>query len=174
MRSLYTDALTLEPQVAAHADEMFQVLSDPAIYEYENAPPASVEWLRNRFSKLEARQSADGQELWLNWVIRLPSGELIGYVQATVFPDHQATVAYELASPHWGKGLARRAVEAMIRELASTYQVRSLSAELKQANLRSRRLLERLGFRPVDPSAVPDASPVLPDEWRMERELEGP
>jgi hypothetical protein len=40
MQAIATAGLTLEPQVAAHADEMFGVLSDPAIYEHENAPPS--------------------------------------------------------------------------------------------------------------------------------------
>ena len=80
MRTIETATLTLEPQVAAHADAMFAVLGDPAIYEYENVPPASLEWLRTRFAKLETRHSADGQEQWLNWVICLPGHHLIGYV----------------------------------------------------------------------------------------------
>ena len=112
MRTLATTTLTLEPQVAAHADAMFVVLSDPAIYEFENAPPASLEWLRTRFTKLETRQSADGQDQWLNWVIVLPNQQLIGYVQATVRGDHSALIAYELASAFWGRGLAHQAVSA--------------------------------------------------------------
>jgi len=84
MRIIATPTLTLEPQTVAHAEEMFAVLSDPAIYEYENEAPPSLEWLRTRFVKLESRRSADGQQQWLNWVIRLPTSELIGFVQATV------------------------------------------------------------------------------------------
>jgi len=34
MRVIETGNLTLEPQTAAHAEEMFAVLSDPSIYEY--------------------------------------------------------------------------------------------------------------------------------------------
>jgi len=90
MHVIETASLTLEPQTAAHAGEIFVVLSDPAIYEHENEPPPSLEWLRARFTKLESRQSSDGQEQWLNWVIRLPTSELIGYVQATVRPGGRA------------------------------------------------------------------------------------
>src|SRR5438046_61536 len=90
MRVIETGSLTLEPQTAAHAEEMFAVLSDPAIYEYENEPPPSLEWLRARFTKLESRRSPNGREQWLNWVIRLPTSELIGYVQATLHPDGRA------------------------------------------------------------------------------------
>lgn len=149
MHIVQTGNLTLEPQTAAHAEEMFVVLSDPAIYEYENEPPPSLEWLLARFKKLGARRSSDGQEQWLNWVIRLPTSELIGYVQATVRAEGHAAIAYVLTSAYWGRGLARQAVQAMISELVEHYQVRSLSAVLKRGNLRSMRLLERLGFSPA-------------------------
>jgi RimJ/RimL family protein N-acetyltransferase len=146
MRTLATASLTLEPQVAAHADEMFVVLSDPAIYEYENEPPQSLASLRERFAELESRSSPNGKEQWLNWVIRLPDGRLAGYVQATVHPDGRASLAYELHSAHWGRGLARQAVQAMISELIAQHGVRHLSAVLKRDNQRSLRLLQRLGF----------------------------
>lgn len=151
MRAIAVEGLTLEPQMAAHAEEMFIVLRDPAIYEYENEPPPSLEWLRARFTKLETRLSADGREQWLNWVIRLPTSELIGYVQATVRPDGRAAIAYELGSEYWGRGLARRAVEAMMAELVKGYGVRGFFAVLKRENFRSVRLLERLGFALASP-----------------------
>ena len=146
MRVIETSRLTLLPQTAAHATEMFAVLSDAAIYEYENEPPPSVEWLCARFTKLETRRSADGNEQWLNWVIRLGTQELIGYVQATIRRESRAAIAYELSSAYWGRGLAREAVETMISELIDRYGVRNFSAVLKRGNLRSIRLLERLGF----------------------------
>lgn len=149
MRTIETPRLRLEPQIAAHAEEMFAVLSDPAIYEFENAPPASAEWLRKRFTKLETRRSPDGSERWLNWVVRLPSSGLIGYVQATVAANGNAAIAYELSSRCWGKGLGSEAVRAMIGELVAELGVETLSAVLKRANHRSLRLLERLGFEPA-------------------------
>lgn len=145
MRVIETGRCTLEPQVAAHAEVMFAVLGDPAIYEYENSPPASLEWLRERFAKLESRQSADGREAWLNWIVRTRAAGPIGYVQATVHSGG-ALIAYEFASAHWGQGLASEAVRAMIGELVEHYRVQRLSAVLKRANHRSQRLLERLGF----------------------------
>jgi RimJ/RimL family protein N-acetyltransferase len=146
MRILEATRFTLEPQVPQHAEEMFLVLSDPAIYEYENAPPPSVDWLRTRFERLESRKSPDGTEEWLNWVIRLPTDELIGYVQATVKFGDLAFVAYALSSKFWGRGLASEAVSAMIMELSLSYKVRICFASLKVENFRSILLLERLGF----------------------------
>lgn len=163
MRVVEAGNLRLEPQTAQHATEMFVVLSDPAIYEYENEPPMSVDWLRERFSRLEARTSRDGREQWLNWVIRIPSSELIGYVQATVYAGGRANIAYVLSSAYWGRGHARRAAEAMMVELAGRYGVRDIFAVLKAANVRSVRLLERLGFAPVPPERL-DEQQVQSDE----------
>ena len=162
--------LRLEPQTAAHADEMFAVLRDPAIYEYENEPPHSLDWLRERFTKLETRRSADGREQWLNWVIRLPSGELAGYVQATVMPGGRAVIAYILHSRHWGRGIARRSVEAMLVELAARHGVTSLQAVLKRDNARSLRLLERLGFSSAQ-NGDPACAGLEPGELLMRRVL---
>lgn len=170
MRVIEAAGVTLEPQVAAHATEMFVVLGDPAIYEFENAPPPSLEWLCTRFARLESRLSADGQERWLNWVIRIPASGLIGYVQATVRSDGHAAIAYELASAYWGRGLARQAVQAMISELFAHYRVRRLSAVFKRGNLRSMRLLERLGFSPGSPQRHGEHR-VEPDEVLMTREI---
>lgn len=154
MRAIATPRLCLEPQLASHAEAMFVVLSDPAIYTYENAPPASLDWLRERYAKLETRRSADGSEQWLNWVLRLREGGLIGTVQATVEPTANAWIAYEVASAHWGRGLASEAVRAMIDELAAHYRVRRLRAMFKRANLRSLHLLERLHFKPASADDV--------------------
>jgi predicted GNAT superfamily acetyltransferase len=168
LHAISTPRLRLEPQAVAHAEEMFAVLSDPAIYEYENAPPRSLEWLRERYARLESRRSPDGEQQWLNWVIRLSSGELIGYVQATVFATGRAAIAYEMCSHYWGRGLAREACEAVLSELAVRYGARTAHAIFKQRNHRSLRLLQRLGFAPAAPAPGVD---IEPDEVLMTREL---
>ena len=170
MRVIESGDLRLEPQAVGHAEEMFAVLSDPAIYAHENKPPPSLDWLRARFTKLEARQSPDGSEQWLNWVLHLQGSGLIGFVQATIRPNREAGIAYVLASAYWGRGLASRAVEAMIAELAAHYQVRHLTAVLKRKNTRSLNLLQGLGFTQVS-TPLPDDQAIEPDEWRMQLAL---
>jgi RimJ/RimL family protein N-acetyltransferase len=149
MQVIHATGLTLVPQIAAHAAELFQVLSDPALYEHEGEPPVSVDWLRARLLRLESRVSPDGQQGWLNWVIREADGDLVGFVQATVLPDGRALVAYMVSSRHWGRGLASKAVVAMAGELVLRHGVHTLFAVLKRSNGRSLRLLERLGFVPA-------------------------
>jgi len=173
MRAIDAGTLTLEPQLRGHAEEMFAVLGDPAIYAYENAPPPSIDWLRTRYEKLESRQSADGAEQWLNWVIRIKGNGLIGYVQATLRRDGSAAIAYEMSSAHWGQGLGRHATEAMILELIEHYQVTMLFAVAKRGNFRSLRMLERLGFASGGPD-LRAARGALPDETLMFRNVARP
>ena len=168
MNTLHTPDLTLLPQTAAHAPAMFDVLSDPAIYTCENAPPASLDALRERFARLESRRSADARQRWLNWVVQAADERLIGFVQATLHADDSAAIAYEFASSHWGRGLASQAVRAMLDELAGHCAVHRFFAVLKRRNERSSRLLERLGFAPAS-SAFRAEHPIDDDELLMER-----
>ncbi len=151
MRALSAPPLLLEPLVAAHADEMVRVLSDPAIYEFENTPPTSKDVLRQRYTMLERRRSPDDAETWLNWVIRLPTGDVAGYMQATVLSSCTSYVAYELASRYWRQGIGTTALAAVLTELRLHYGVRRYVAVLKSRNHRSRALLRKLHFAPASP-----------------------
>ncbi len=173
MRTLTTPLATLEPLVAGHARAMFAVLSDPAIYEFENEPPPSEASLAERYARLERRASPDGRQRWLNWVVRLPDGDLAGYVQATVLPAGTALVAYELASRYWRRGLGRTSVSAMLAELRSEYGVRAFAAVLKRANYRSEALLRSLGFAPA-PAAQAAEFGAQPDEIVLTRTADAP
>jgi ribosomal-protein-alanine N-acetyltransferase len=125
---------------------MFAVLSDPAIYEFENSPPDNEVWLEERFRRLEERGPKDGSERWLNWVVRVSTVELAGYVQATVHPTATSFVAYELNSRYWRLGIGSSAVQGMLEELRSQYEVKECIAVLKAQNYRSAGLLDKLGF----------------------------
>ena len=146
MNTLRTDLCTLEPQLASHAEEMFSVLCDPAIYEFEGEPPPSVEALRAGYTRRESRLSPDGSEKWLNWVVRLRTGELTGYVQATVLSSGASYIGYEFSSQYWRRGLASISVKTVANELANNYQVHTIVALFKSQNYRSIGLLTKLGF----------------------------
>lgn len=156
MRPLQAGELALEPQTAAHAGEMFPLLADPEMSRYlDTDPPSDLAWLTARFAKLETRLSADGREHWLNWVIRSPLQGLAGYVQATVYADGSADIAYELGRAFWGRGWASRSTLAMMHELADGYGVQRAFATVDARNLRSVQLLERLAFSASDPPRHP-------------------
>ena len=146
MKTLRSTRCILEPQVEAHAPEMYVVLCDPAIYEYEGVPPPSLDKLANGLRRRESRISPDGSEKWLNWAVRLPSGELTGYVQGTVYGSGAAYIAYEFSSKYWRQGIGSAAVACMLDDLRDSYAVHKFVAVLKTANFRSMGLLRKLGF----------------------------
>ena len=169
MRAIDAGTLTLEPQLREHAEEMFAVLGDPrSTRTRTRRRPRSTGCALG--TKLESRQSADGAEQWLNWVIRIKGNGLIGYVQATLRRDGSAAIAYEMSSAHWGRGLGRHATEAMISELIEHYRVTMLFAVAKRGNFRSLRMLERLGFRDLRLRSARRARAV-PDETLMYRNV---
>ena len=150
MQTLGAPGLTLEPLLVAHADAMFPVLADARLYEYlDDPPPPSVEHLRHVYARLERRLSPDGAQQWLNWVLRLDNGELIGFVQATVVAPERAWIAYLLASKHWGRGHARSATAAMINHLIGVHGCTEFLATVEAENRRSVALLETLNFCPA-------------------------
>jgi [ribosomal protein S5]-alanine N-acetyltransferase len=156
MQTLHTPRLVLEPRVAAHADALYPLLADPRQREFHEDDPVSLEALRERFRNGESRRSPDGCEQWLNWVIVLRElghpgdAGAIGFVQATVQPDHSAWVAYQVAHALWGQGIATEATRAMVEHLMAHYAVRKCMATVDRRNERSWRLLERLGFARAD------------------------
>lgn len=95
--------------------------------------------------------SPDGQEIWLNWAMRQrEEGAYIGVLQATVFPDATAYLAYILFPQFWKKGYAREGCQRVLDLLFKDYQVHLIKAEIDTRNAASITLIESLGFKRVD------------------------
>jgi [ribosomal protein S5]-alanine N-acetyltransferase len=171
--TLQTPRFALEPLRASHAAEMFEALSNPAHYTYiPQNPPASLEVLRQRFERLEGRRSPNGNELWLNWAIRVPTGEAAGIVQASGYQDGRASIAYELFAPFQGRGIASEAVRAVLVDLRDRARLTRATALVDTRNAKSIALLERLGF--VRTSFLKDADTFkgsTSDEYRYALDL---
>lgn len=113
-------------------------------------------------------------------VIEKASASLIG---TCLLFRHEAASArmelgYVLGRAHWGQGLMREALTALISQAFTAYGLRRLEAEVNPDNRASDALLRRLGFTPegllrkrwAAKSAVYDVSVygLLSDEWRPE------
>ncbi len=61
-------------------------------------------------------------------------------------PSARAEIGYVLGRPHWGRGLMREALEAVLHHAFTVWRLRRLEAEVNPANLPSEGLLRRLGF----------------------------
>jgi RimJ/RimL family protein N-acetyltransferase len=172
--SLEGAGLRLEPQTALHAPAMYALLRDPALYEFlDQGPPASEAALLARFTRLQTRRSPDGSQHWLNWVVRLADDRLAGHVQATVYPDQSAHIAYVLGHAFWGRGIALEATRRLLDELRRGYPVRQAFATVDRRNARSLRLLQRLGFAILVDNWPPHAAPQ-PGDAVLARTLHTP
>ena len=164
MTPIESTSLRLEPLVAAHADEMFRPMSAAAIYDYmPGAPPTSAAALRQRYAQLAKGYSADGSERWLNWVVRLHSQVCVGFVQTTIYPGLSADFAFAFAPAYWGRGIAFESCRAVLPCLSRDFDVQALYATVDPKNLRSVRLLQRLGFVGVQSMRYPHGD-VAPDD----------
>ena len=145
---LSAGTVTLIPLLPEHAPAMARWLLDPAVYTYlDDPPPTSVQVLVERYTRWQTRRSADGSQVWLNWAVRLDAVDLlIGHVQATVLMNGQAWMAWVFDPAYWGHGHAQAAVLTMIDHLVATHGVHTGLATVEVENLRSIRLLQRLGF----------------------------
>ncbi|RLQ23170.1 GNAT family N-acetyltransferase [Seongchinamella sediminis] len=125
---------------------MYEVLSDPALYRFTGgAPPETVGEVERWFTALESRQSPDGSERWLTWIVQLnDSNEAIGYVQATV-AGGEASVAWLIGSPWQGRGFAREAVRLLGAWLQEN-GIRHVSARIHPDHRYSQRVAARLGM----------------------------
>lgn len=133
-----------------HAAELFPLLQNKGLYTFiPEDPPESVEALVRRYKFLEARKSPDGSEHWLNWVMRVHSGEAVGTLQATVEAGGEAFVAYMVFPEHWKKGYAKAGLGLMIGILEQDYGVSVVKALVDTRNEASIRLLEGLAFERV-------------------------
>jgi [ribosomal protein S5]-alanine N-acetyltransferase len=167
MNTLHASRCTLEPLTSAHAAELFEALSDPAIYEFEGEPPPSLERLERGLRRREARLTSDGEAI-LDWAVRVDDHRIAGYVQATLLPANAAYVSYEFASAYWRQGIGSAAVQRMLDDLTATYSVTKFVAVLKSANYRSLGLLRKLGFL-AGTSDVAEAHGATSDELTLVR-----
>lgn len=75
-------------------------------------------------------------------------GKAIGEVELKIDHDHLvAELAYGIARRHWGKGFATEAAHSVLGYGFNTFNLAKVYAWLDPRNVRSKRVLEKLGMR---------------------------
>ena len=129
---------------ASDADELAGLLGEDELRSWLRADDVSE--LRDRFAGWESRRSPDGDELWLNWIVREQSDQrAVGWVQATV-RGASASVAYALLPAERGAGAASDAVRALVRWLRDRLAVTVVTAEIDESKAASARVAVAAGF----------------------------
>lgn len=128
-------------------DAFFALHADPRVMRYWSFPawtaPAQAQ---PRFaSALAGRDAA----VRLCWAIASREDDtfLGGVTLFSIDPTHRrAEIGYALAATHWGRGLAREALQLALDHAFGALALNRIEADVDPRNAASCRLAERLGF----------------------------
>ncbi len=152
-QQIHTSRLRLEPLRIQDAEEAAARFDDPRLHEFIGGEPATVDELRARYARQVVGHSADAGEGWLNWIVRRDdTGELVGTVQATLRQTGahvDAEVAWVVASPYQGQGIASEASSAMVEWLRDQ-GVNRIVALVHPDHSASSKVARSLGLIPTD------------------------
>ena len=151
-RGWATERLDLEPLAVAHATELAPLLDDPSLHEFTGGAPLHAAALADRYARLAARRSPDGNQMWGNWVIRVrASGAAAGVVQATLPAGGPAAgpaeVAWVVARPAQGRGYASEAARSLVALLRDDGW--TVVAHIHPGHLASQRVARAAGLSPT-------------------------
>ena len=143
----------------AHADEMVTLLADRALYAfYDDEASPTLGELRARYARQSVGRSADGSEVWHNWILRVrASGEVAGFVQATVRRSDgrvRAELAWVVGTAYQGRGYATEAARAARDAIsgpgsASGDDATVVEAHISPGHAASEAVARHLGLHPT-------------------------
>ena len=166
-----TDRLRIFPMALNAVSDAFPALSDPRVYTYlDDGPPEDPAALERRWGRYLAG-SGDPAVLWLNSLVReVDRARVIGWVQATVYLHREvADIGYVFHPDSWGRGYGTEAVGALVEWLFTTYPLSAIEASVDTRNVRSQRLLERLGFRRLEAVRQEPIEPAIPVDYHYRK-----
>ncbi len=144
-----TPRLILREFSVEDIDRMHSWQSDPRYLEHYPWDRAAREDTARLIDRFLAWQDERPRWRW-QWAIVLGRpGRLIGSsgVRRLAPESPEADVGYELDPDHWGQGYATEAVAAVVRFAFDELGLENLTARAVRTNVRSIRVLGRLGFR---------------------------
>jgi RimJ/RimL family protein N-acetyltransferase len=140
------DGARLRPLRSSDAAALHAYLRDPVVTELTSYPAVSMPMVESMIERSLTRWAAGEPS---RWGIALPhDDEIVGTCGFNEWSQaHRwAELAYDLAQAHWGKGLMRQAVAAVLEWAFRQDQVDRVQAFVRVDNRRSERVLERSGF----------------------------
>lgn len=150
---LVTARLRLRPFRDSDVDDLWPFVSDPelprrmswAAHTERGQTLAFIAWTRESFAR-------GSNVAWAIEVGGRAMGSIgldeIQYAQRAWRVD-RAELGYWIAPPLWGKGMMTEAAQAVVRCGFETLGLHKISVRCITENVGSRRVIEKLGFRPV-------------------------
>ena len=144
MNGLSTNRCLLTPLREADRDDVGRVYADQDVRRFLGGL-VDHEDFKRRFEDLLSHSKTE------TWTIRLkPKLSFMGIISIGEHHDGQdQEISYQLLPEFWGQGCASEAASAVIEYAVAVLKLPSIIAETQCANHPSRRLLERVGMKPV-------------------------
>ena len=167
-----TGRLHLRPLVADDVDHLYPLIyADPVVRRWFASANSYEEVCRLHAHKVRHNEGA-GHTGFGYWAVLLcATGQPVGQVLLgppepmpwieldPASPSHplgqEVELGYAFGQDYWGRGYATEACQAIVRHAFSTLSLRRLVNSVRREDLRSLRLLRRLGFRLEDNLADP-------------------
>ena len=168
---LRTERLRLRGWTSSDLVPFAALNADPRVMEYFPAP-LSREQTRALVARIEAHFDEHGFGLW---AVEVPGvTPFAGFVGLSVprFKAHFTPcveIGWRLAAEYWGRGYATEAAAEALRFGFETLSLREIVSFTVPANLRSRRVMERIGMV-HDPAGDFD-HPALPEGHPLRRHV---
>jgi len=140
------DGARLRPLHASDAPAIYNYLREPIVTELTSYPEISLPMVEGMLEKYEKRWAAGELSKW--GLCLDGDDQVVGLCGFNEWSKvHRwAEVAYDLAHVHWGRGLMRQAVKALMQWTFTQDQIDRVHAFVRVDNTRSAKFLERLGF----------------------------
>ena len=96
----------------------------------------------------EGHHSPEGNELWLNWTLRIrSSGTVVGYLQASIC-EESADLAWVIGIPFQNRGYATEAGRRATSSIRECLKVSELRAAIHPDHAASCRVVAHIGLQP--------------------------
>ncbi|MET9258145.1 GNAT family N-acetyltransferase [Streptomyces sp. NPDC003717] len=158
---LESERLTLRPFVAADADLLIELDSDPAVTRYltGGAPTPSEEVRDLVIPSILAGYERWDHDLGLFAAYEKDGGTFVGWFCLRPLrggPREEAELGYRLRQAAWGRGYATEVSRALLAKGFGELGIRTVWAETMTVNRPSRNVVEKLGMTLTESIPTPD------------------
>jgi ribosomal-protein-alanine N-acetyltransferase len=146
--NLTTERLFLRELLPEDAEEIFRLRTDESVNKYvDRAKAITIDDAHNFIQMVQSNAAKDEAIMWALTLIG--EAKLIGTIVYwhIEWENCKAEIGYEMLPEYQGKGLMTEAVKKVIEFGFEELKFKTVTAEPKENNERSIRLLEKLDFK---------------------------
>lgn len=146
MPFLETNRLLFRTHESQDQDDFVRMHTDPAVRRYMGGEAWPLEKALDRFRTQYLGKPAKTYGLWAT--ILKEEGKYVGCCGLRAAENEgTAFLAYILAQPYWGRGLATEASQAFIHLAFTSLHLPRLLADVEKGNAASEHILQKFGFK---------------------------